>query len=161
VTQGGGGLWGVTGDPECFIFSQSTAALLRRKSLSSGSSRDTYRAQESDKIKPDAFPQLVYLTSICHLWILASSLERCTCTNSWLVGFPQTLGRGGTWNVTYVWISLIHLALCVTHNYWRICQKQQSRKRGLVCPLARQKLHKSLERQGRLWFWGVTGFESL
>lgn len=77
------------------------------------------------------------------------SWECCTFTNSSLVGFPQTFGRGGTWKVIYVWISLIHLALCVTHNYWRICQKQQSRGRGLVCPLARQKWDKSLERQGR------------
>jgi len=133
-----------------FIFSQSTAALLRRKPLSRGSSSDTYRAQKSDKIKPGAFPQLVYLTNICQLWILAISWEWCACTNSWLVGFPQTFGRGGTWKVTHVWIPLIHLALCVTHNYWSICQKQQSRERGLVCPLARQKWDKSLERQGRL-----------
>lgn len=128
----------------------STAALQRRKPLSSGSSNDTNRAQENDKIKPDAFPQLVCFTNICHLWILASSWEWCTCTNSWLVGFPQTFGSGGTWKVTYVWISLIHLVLCVTHNYWCICQKQQSRERGLVCPLAKQKWDKSLERQGRL-----------
>ena len=64
-----------------FIFFQSTAALLRRKPLSNGSSRDTYRAQESDKIQPDAFPQLVYLTNVCHLWIPASWWEWCTCTN--------------------------------------------------------------------------------
>ena len=151
MTQGGGGYEEqLETHSVSFICSQSTAALLRRKPLSSGSSRDTHRAQESDKIKPDAFPQLVYLTNICHLWILTSSREWCTCTNSWLVGFPPTFGRGGTWKATYVWISQIHLAHCLMHSYWRICQKQQSREGGLVCPLARQKWDKWLERQGRL-----------
>jgi hypothetical protein len=65
-----------------FIFSVSMAALLRRKPLSTWASRDTYPAQEKDKINPADFQQLAYLTNICRLWILATSWEWCTCTNT-------------------------------------------------------------------------------
>ena len=87
---------------------------------------------------------MVHFTSMCHLWILATSRERCTCTNTGHLTTSQRLSVNVTHVLFTYQIETCHDYECLSnkpnrgndmesaqlvsptvHNYWRNCQIHQ------------------------------------